>query len=161
MMTELQFGILGKLPEQLSAEDLKNEHGSYPRNELMANVFYKGGHIESWGRGTLKIIEECEKHGLIEPLIREKGGGVSVTIFKDIYNEKYLSKLDLNDRQKEAIKYIKNKGSVTSSLYVEEFQVAKRTAIRDIEILVELNLLKKEGLSKNTQYIINVEGYEV
>ena len=152
---------IGKLPEQLSAEDLKNEHGSYPRNELMANVFYKGGHIESWGRGTLKIIEECEKYGLIEPLIREKGGGVSVTIFKDIYNEKYLSKLDLNDRQKEAIKYIKNKGSVTSSLYVEEFQVAKRTAIRDIDTLVELNLLKKEGLSKNTQYVINVEGYDV
>ncbi|WP_083191599.1 ATP-binding protein [Formosa haliotis] len=152
---------IGSLPEQLSAEDLKIEHNSYPRNELMANIFYKGGYIESWGRGTLKVIEECENHGLIEPLIVEKGGGVSVTIFKDIYNDKYLSNLDLNDRQKQAIIYVKGNGSITSSVYVEKFKVAKRTAIRDIDVLVELNLLKKKGLSKNTQYVINVSGYEV
>lgn len=66
---------IGGLPEQLSLADLKKEHSSYPRNKLLANAFYKGGHIESWGRGTLKIIEECKKHGLIEPVIQEQGGG--------------------------------------------------------------------------------------
>jgi len=46
-----------KLPEQITTEDLKHEHNSYPRNKLMANTFYKGGHIEAWGRGTLKVIK--------------------------------------------------------------------------------------------------------
>ncbi|WP_428743293.1 ATP-binding protein [Tenacibaculum sp.] len=157
----LEIWNIGELPEQLSTEDLKTAHSSYPRNPLIAQVFYKGGLIESWGRGTIKIIEECKSHGLPEPLIEEKGGGVSVTIFKDIYNDKYLSKLDINERQKEAIKYVKNKGYITSGLYVEEFKVAKRTAIRDIDILLELNLLKKQGQSKNTQYIINIAGYNI
>ena len=151
---------IGTLPIGITPEDLKKEHNSHPRNDLMANVFYKGGHIEAWGRGTIKVVDECLKYGLLEPLIEEKQGGVSVTIFKDIYDEKYLSKLDINARQKEAINHIKENNHITSNLYQEKFNVSKRTAIRDIEELMELNLIKKEGSGKNTKYVIDITGYK-
>ncbi|SNZ01189.1 ATP-binding protein [Flagellimonas pacifica] len=150
---------IGELPEQLSAEDLKKEHGSYPRNKLLANAFYKGGHIESWGRGTLKIIEECKKHGLVEPLIHEHGGGLSVTIFKDIYNEKYLSKLDLNDRQKIAIKAVKKAGHITNLEYRALFDITDRTVLRDVDELIKLSIFKKEGEGRATKYVIDISGY--
>ena len=57
----------GKLPEELSVEDLRKNHNSIPRNLLLAEVFYKSGSIESWGRGTLRIINECVQAGLPEP----------------------------------------------------------------------------------------------
>ena len=36
-------------------------HSSFPRNHNIANVFYKAGFVESWGRGFKKIAEEFEK----------------------------------------------------------------------------------------------------
>ncbi len=46
----------GTLPEGLSFEALKRQHPSRPRNPLIADVCFKGGYIDAWGRGTLKII---------------------------------------------------------------------------------------------------------
>jgi len=43
----------GGLPEDLSLELLKQSHPSRPRNPLIADVCFKGGYIDSWGRGTL------------------------------------------------------------------------------------------------------------
>jgi ATP-dependent DNA helicase RecG len=31
--------------------------------------------IEAWGRGTIKIVDECKKAGLPEPEFREEFGG--------------------------------------------------------------------------------------
>jgi predicted HTH transcriptional regulator len=58
--------------------DLKKWHLSRPRNELLADVFFKAGMIEAWGRGTVKIIDECKKAGLPEPDFKEEFGGLSV-----------------------------------------------------------------------------------
>ena len=150
----------GNLNENLSLKDLKMDHLSYPRHKLVASVFYKAGYIEKWGRGTLKIIEECKKHGLPEPKIELYSGGFAITIFKDIYNKEYLAKLELNDRQKQAIRYIKENGFITNSVYRELFSITDRTAIRDFKDLLELHLIKKEGGGKTTKYIIDVEGYK-
>ena len=148
-----------ELTEKLSIEDLKQQHTSHPRNKLMANVFYKAGYIEAWGRGTLKIYQECKKHGLVEPKIENHSSGFSITIFNDIYNEEYLSDLDINERQKEAIKYIKENKNITSSQYQEKLDVSKATAKRDISELLELSIIKSEGIGRATKYIIDVEGY--
>jgi ATP-dependent DNA helicase RecG len=51
----------GKLPEGISLESVKRVHSSHPRNPLIADVCFKGGYIDSWGRGTLKIINACRE----------------------------------------------------------------------------------------------------
>ncbi|HPA57065.1 MAG TPA: ATP-binding protein [bacterium] len=71
----------GTLPYGLSLEDLKKEHSSRPRNPLLANACFLGGYIDTWGRGTLKIMNACKEKGLPEPEIIEKNGGISMTLF--------------------------------------------------------------------------------
>jgi ATP-dependent DNA helicase RecG len=154
------FWNQGTLPDVLSEEDLKKKHASYPRNPIIAEAFFHAGFIESWGRGTIKIIEECIDAGLPDPRIEEVTGGVSVTLFKDIYTEDYLSNLNLNDRQKDAIRVVKKSGFITNSEYRALFDIADRTALRDIEELIELSILKKEGEGRATKYGINPEGYQ-
>jgi len=149
----------GELTDKLKIEDLKVKHLSYPRNELVASVFYKAGFIETWGRGTITIIEECEKYGLPEPKIEVYGGAFSITIFRDIYSDKYLSELDINERQKKVIQYIKENKEITSGEYQKEYDVSKATARRDIEELLELSIIKPEGTGRATKYVIDVEGY--
>ena len=47
----------GLLPKELTHAALLQKHSSYPRNHNIANVFYKAGFVESWGRGFKKIAE--------------------------------------------------------------------------------------------------------
>ena len=111
--------------------------------------------MESWGRGTIKIIEECEKAGLPEPRIEELTGGVAVTMFKDKANDDYLAKLDLNENQIKAVKYIRDNGHITNGIYQELYGVPARSAQRHLNILVDLGVLVKLGEKKGTRYEIN------
>jgi ATP-dependent DNA helicase RecG len=72
----------GLLPEGMELESLKRHHISRPRNPLIADVCFKAGYIDSWGRGTLKIYEACKEMGLPEPEITSLDGGILVTVFK-------------------------------------------------------------------------------
>ncbi len=66
------FGIWndGGLPDELTEDDLKRTHRSKPRNPIIADVCFKAGYIDTWGRGTLKIIEACKEHNLPEPILK-------------------------------------------------------------------------------------------
>lgn len=69
----------GGLPFGQRPEDLKRAHTSRPRNPLIANVFFRRGLIEAWGRGTQKIIELCVAAGHPEPEFAVQAGAVVVT----------------------------------------------------------------------------------
>ncbi|MFT4661671.1 MAG: ATP-dependent DNA helicase RecG, partial [Patiriisocius sp.] len=73
----------GGLPEGLDFEALKRNHSSRPRNPIIADVCFKAGYIDSWGRGTLKIYKSCLESELPEPEINALDGGVIVTLFKN------------------------------------------------------------------------------
>ncbi len=146
----------GSLPENMTIEDLKKKHSSRPHNQKVASAFFKGGLIEAWGRGTIKIINECKAAGLPEPLIENASGGISVTLFKNVITEEYLIDKGLNERQIKAALFVKEKGKITNSIYRDMFEVTEKTAFRDLEKLIKLNILKKEGEKKGTYYKLNV-----
>ena len=53
----------GKMPANLSStEKLFKKHSSKPFNPKLAEIFFKSGMIEAWGRGFDKIKEACEKY---------------------------------------------------------------------------------------------------
>jgi len=135
----------GGLPEGLSLEALKRLHPSRPRNPVIADICFKGGYIDSWGRGTIKIIEACREANLPEPEMQERDGGFQVTIFKNLLTEEHLRKAGLNERQLKAITFIKANASITNAQYQALNKVGKTTATADLQILVEQQLLKQVG----------------
>ena len=72
----------GLLPEELKTEMLFNQHASIPRNRSLANLFFRAGYIESWGRGTITIAQECKEYGLPLPSFNEQFGGFSIGFYK-------------------------------------------------------------------------------
>ena len=136
------------MPEGITLEALKRSHKSKPRNLLIADVCFKGGLIDAWGRGTISIIDACKEAGLPEPELIEEDGGFMVTLFKDRFSEKELQKLGLNDRQMKAVLYVKEKGQITNAEYQEINGISNRTATYELKELVEqFNLLKISGAS--------------
>ena len=127
----------GFLPPGLTLEALKRPHSSRPRNPLIADVAFKGGYIDAWGRGTIKIIDSCKAAELPEPEMMERDGGFLLTILKDMLNKAYLDKLGLNGRQVQAVLFVKGKVKISNSDYQELFDVSKATATRDLTDLVE------------------------
>jgi ATP-dependent DNA helicase RecG len=74
----LEVASTGKLPFGLTPDDLRKPHASRPWNPLIANVFYRRGVIDQWGRGTIKIAELTALAGLTPPEFEERGGEVVV-----------------------------------------------------------------------------------
>jgi ATP-dependent DNA helicase RecG len=135
----------GLLPEELTIEELKKAHSSYPRNRNIANVFFKAGYIESWGRGTNKIIDACREAGLPEPVIEEEQGGFAITFLKDIYTEEYLTGLGLEKHFIKTILFIKENGSVSNAQYQSLFNISKRKSTNDLQQLVNKRFVEKVG----------------
>lgn len=75
----LEIWSEGGLPFGQRPEELKRAHTSRPRNPLIANVFFRRGLIEAWGRGTQKIVELCVAAGHPEPEFAVQAGAVVVT----------------------------------------------------------------------------------
>ncbi|MGY8687218.1 MAG: ATP-binding protein [Verrucomicrobiales bacterium] len=61
------------LPEGWTVEDLLSEHASHPFNPAIANVFFRAGEIEAWGRGISHIFEACRASGAPEPELGYQG----------------------------------------------------------------------------------------
>lgn len=136
----------GNLPEGLSYEALKRTHSSLPRNPIIADVCFKAGYIDTWGRGTLKIFNSCREAELPEPEIQPLDGGVVVTLYKDYLNVEQLKKLGLNDRQIKAVEFVKTHGRISNKDYQELNSTSKKTASRDLSELVSLNILNSSGV---------------
>ena len=57
----------GSFPSGWDMKRIRSEHGSKPRNPLIADTLYVRKVLESWGRGINLMIEECRKAGLPDP----------------------------------------------------------------------------------------------
>ena len=138
----------GLLPKELTPAALLQKHSSYPRNHNIANVFYKAGFVESWGRGFKKIAEEFERASLPLPTIEENGGGVMAIIQRKTIDEIIaerggdggvnvgdVSESELSERQLNIISMIKGNPFVTGKEMSETMSVTQRTIERDLSVL--------------------------
>jgi ATP-dependent DNA helicase RecG len=132
----------GGLPAGLTVDALKRSHASKPRNPVIADVAFKGGFIDAWGRGTIKILDACKSAGLPEPDMQEMDGGFNVALFKNVLTEEELVKLGLNQRQVKAVMYVKEKGKITNKNYQQLNDCSRNTASNDLTDLVKKGVFK-------------------
>jgi ATP-dependent DNA helicase RecG len=135
----------GTLPEGITLSKLTRSHSSYPRNPILAEACFRGGYIDSWGSGIMKIVNSCKSAGLPTPAIEEDGGGFIVKLFKDRFSEEELQKLGLNERQIKAVQYVKEKEKITNGEYQKINGISERTASREISELVKANIFEQSG----------------
>lgn len=86
----------GHLPDDLKATDLKKNHRSHPVNPDIAHVVFLRGLIDKLGKGTIKVVEDCRKEGLKDPVWKDSIDGVTLTFNgpKALAAKKETSKVD-------------------------------------------------------------------
>lgn len=144
----------GNLPFGITLDELFEPHSSTLRNKGLAEVFYDLELIEQWGSGIEKMQQYCMNAGLPDPVFEEHQG-FQVVFLKDIYNEDYLRRLNLNERQIKAVMYVKEKGKITNKEYQDVCNTSKRTSSRDLLDLVSTGLFEQIGTKgMGTAYVL-------
>ena len=165
----------GLLPKELTPAALMQKHSSYPRNHNIANVFYKAGFVESWGRGFKKIAEEFERASLPLPTIEENGGGVMAIVQRKTIDEviaervgdvgvnvgvnsREISDVKLTERQTIMVSVIKSNPMVTAKQMSETLSVTVRTIERDLALMQKAGIIRHEGSDKTGVWVILEQG---
>ena len=156
----------GRMPENLNtAEKLFAKHSSKPFNPKLAEIFFKSGMIEAWGRGFDKISEACAKYnsplpeytiddsGIMvccnagEDYIRLLNDMVSKDVGKDVGKE--LNRIDI-----QLLQELKSNPYITSAELGKVLNITTRTVERHIKTLKESDIIKRTGGRKSDKWII-------
>lgn len=143
----------GSLPPELSVEDLKKPHTSFPANPLIANALYLADYAQRAGSGTLEMIEQCRAEGAPEPeFVLIRNVEFRTILARDVYTEDALAKLGLNERQIKAVNFVKEHGQITNKEYVKLTSIASRQALTDLKGLVEKKVFSAVGKGRSARY---------
>jgi ATP-dependent DNA helicase RecG len=140
----------GGLPDELKLADLKREHLSLPRNPDIAHVCFLNGLIEKLGRGTQRIVEDCQKARLREPKWTSSKLETSLTL----YSAPGADQQELTDRQTQilaALKDEKGMKAIDLANYLGE-RVTDRTVRNDLQILIDLGRVVRQNRGPGTVY---------
>lgn len=144
----------GPLPLGMTMDKLMDpKHQSVPRNRLLAMLFYDVELIERYGSGIERILKECDRLGVPHPEFDEEEHGFRVIFHKDIYHEEHLRGMGLNERQVLAMLKIRKEGTITLSKYKDLVPgVGQKTLYRDLQDLVDRDIIKPVGEKKGRRY---------
>lgn len=138
----MEIASTGGLPFGLTVDDLKREHSSRPRNPLIAEVFYRRGLIERWGRGTQRIVELCVQAGHPEPEFEERAGEVVVRFIPSGWSPPHRISHDLTDRQRRVLHALRG----GQKLRLDEIRQVVDPNLGKSTLRDDLNLLRSYGL---------------
>ena len=80
---------------------------------------------------------------------------MTVVFYKNIFNEAYLKKKGLNERQMKAVLFVKEKGKITNTEYQILCKLKKRQTTDDLKDLENKNIFIRIGSTgKGTHYIL-------
>ncbi len=156
--------------EDYTFDEIKKTKLSKRRNPMLADFLETLVLMEKQGRGLSKIEDGMKVHGLPPPVF-EASSKTLMVILKNsenkdlIKNSPYKRIVDfghLNKRQTVLIEHlIKSKvRSISRADYIEllkafDEKTNSLTASRDLNELVERNILIKEGATRGTRYSLN------
>jgi ATP-dependent DNA helicase RecG len=158
----LEIWNAGVLSSKLTLDDLKRQHNSYPRNKIIATVFYQRGWVEGWGTGTVRMAGFCRNNGTPEPDFKEYSGGFSIVFrFKEAMNtapqkSNELLVYPLTPRQKEIINLLKNMDTMTANEIRQQLQdpPAQRTLRDNLTYLKKIKIIDSHGHAKTAMWFL-------
>lgn len=134
----------GGLPAGITEELYLAGGPSVARNPILANVFFRLGHIERFGTGIPRILDEYA-HETVSPSFALRDSSITVMLPVTV-----LENVTLDE---EAILAVLAKGSaLTRSQIAEKTQLSKSKAIRTLNALIDKKLITKIGEGRSVRY---------
>lgn len=142
----------GQLPENWTVDKLTSKHPSKPFNPVIANTLFRAGYIESWGRGTIKMIKACKAHKIAPPRFSNEAPDFQVELIK--FTETGLAAEGLKEELRAIVLYVQEHGAISNSIVQKICDVAKRTATRYLGELEGRYLINTGTTGAGTNYVL-------
>ena len=128
----------GELPEDWTVAKLKVKHPSRPYNPDIANAFFRAGLIESWGRGTIKILNEAKAAKTPAPVFKYDDSGFYV-----IFNFEEIS------IEQKVLELIKKDSKITGTAIRKELKISDSTVKRILKSLQVDGIIQRSGNNRS------------
>ncbi len=145
----------GSLPEELTVEQLFQTHESIPRNPLLADVCYKTGYVDSWGRGVEKITDACRDAHLPSPQFVERSGGFLVELSRPppegiafdggAIGGAMGGAIELTDGQKIIVSLLQTHPKMSYRKMASELGLGESSVLKHVEMLKKKGVLERVG----------------
>ena len=151
----------GRFPDGVTPGKPKHN----PVNALLCQYFYDVGYIEKYGSGIALINDLAKQHGIVKP--KYKFNDVeTVLIFQKkqtlpndnrTITERYRVEEDdikISDRQRSFLQFLEREGRISAKKYREINHISKETAWRDINDLLDKDLIIKKSSGAHVYYVL-------
>ena len=144
----------GGLGGNLTVENIVYEQ--YTRNPHIVRLMEDLGYVERRGLGVDHMIRAMEVAGLEPPNFEDRGSSFWVTLKAEqpVRPMPELLELGLNERQIQSLALFRSRGRMTNREYQQAFDVSERTALYDLQGLVEAGLALPASSGRGRYYII-------
>jgi ATP-dependent DNA helicase RecG len=144
----------GGLGGNLTVENIVYEQ--YTRNPHIVRLMEDMGYVERRGLGVDHMIRSMEVAGLKPPRFEDRGSSFWVTLQAEqpVRPMPELIELGLNERQIQSLALFQSRGRLTNREYQQAFDVSERTALYDLQGLVEAGLALPVSSGRGRYYII-------
>ncbi len=153
--SRLEIVTIGGLVKGMSQKDL-TLGVSIPRNERLADVFYRLRLIEAYGTGLPRIMEYYEEY-TVEPQIEVSDNAFKITL-PNINSRPALSAppsgLFLSDKEKQVLELFERQEAIVRTDVETALNVSQPTAITLLRRMTEKNLLKKINTGRFVKYML-------
>jgi len=148
----IEFVSLGGLVHGLRAEDLF-VGVSQPRNEKLANVFYRLKHIEAYGTGLRLIMQYYEDFD-VKPEITATHGAFSLSLPNMNYARPLRAVHQPKSQHRIILDYLRYNTFITNNIVQEILSVKQTRAYKIIREMVDDGIIIKRGVGKeDNEYI--------
>ena len=163
---KIRIWNIGKMPVDVPVEKLFKPHSSEPRNPNIANVFFKAGYVESWGRGYKNITDVCKLRKAKLPIPEENSGGLvverppsrqyldaerkqgKIIPYEDAVNPTVNPTVKLSKNQKDILVKITENSKITLTELAGLLGLNRSTIADNTLKLQRLGVLKRVGSDK-------------
>ena len=133
----------GELPEDWTVAKLKVKHPSRPYNPDIAHAFFRIGLIESWGRGTIKILNEAKAAKIPAPVFRYDDSGFYV-----VFNFEKIS------IEQKVLELIKQNSKITRAEISEALGVSDSSIKRALKYMTDSHIIERTGSPRTGEWNI-------
>lgn len=141
----------GRFPTQLTPENIKRQHDSYPYNIKIAQVLYQTTYLENWGSGVMRMMDLCKAQHMANPDYQL--GDNTVTIIFCRRNDSQSdsqsdSQKSLNERQKKIVMLMRNDQHISVGSIAVKLSLSAPTVYREIKKINTVSELYWDGSAK-------------
>lgn len=142
----------GGLPANWTLDTLTSDHESEPRNPYVAEVLFKAGYVESWGRGVAKMLNSCRNDGIGLPQYSINGNALMIEFIAPAdrcgrtLSEAIAEKV--SDGEAALLKLLLEDPAYTAKVLADKLGVSRQTISLRIKLLKQNGIIKRIGSAK-------------